>query len=105
MGMPNGPLAAYIVGSFDTKGEELNFIAARVRDQGVAVVTVDVSTSAAAQRGCDVSTTDVAAAHPGGAQAVFTGERGSAVGAMAQALVAFLLARVAAVGGVIGAGG
>src|SRR6478735_3491840 len=105
MGTPGDPLAAYVVGSFDTKGEELNFIAARIRDQGVAVVTVDVSTSSAAPRGCDVSNAEVAAGHPGGVEAVFTGERGSAVGAMAQALVAFLGARAGAIGGVIGAGG
>ena len=66
MGTPGDPLAAYVVGSFDTKGEELDFIAARIRDQGVAVVTVDVSTSDAAPRGCDVSNAEVAAAHPGG---------------------------------------
>jgi uncharacterized protein (UPF0261 family) len=105
MGTPGEPLAAYVVGSFDTKGEELDFIAARIRDEGVAVVTIDVSTSEAVPRGCDVSNAVVAAAHPGGVQAVFTGERGSAVGAMAQALVAFLRARSALVGGVIGAGG
>src|SRR6476646_7309200 len=93
-------LAAYVVGSFDTKGEELNFVAAQIRAQGVPVVTVDVSTSDAAPRGCDVSNAEVAGVHPGGLEAVFSGERGSAVGAMAQALVAFLLARVAAVGGV-----
>ena len=89
MATPDDRRAAYVVGSFDTKGEELAFLAARIRDQGVAVVTVDVSTSAAAPRGCDVSNAEVAAAHPGGVQAVFSGERGSAVGAMAQALVAF----------------
>jgi uncharacterized protein (UPF0261 family) len=105
MGALREPLAAYVVGSFDTKGEELNFVAAHIRAQGVPVVTVDVSTADAAPRGCDVSNAEVAEAHPRGVQAVFTGERGSAVGAMAQALVAFLLARAAAVGGVIGAGG
>ena len=47
MRTPDDPLAVYVVGTFDTKGEELDFVAARIRDQGVAVVTVDVSTSAA----------------------------------------------------------
>lgn len=105
MSTPAADRAAYVVGSFDTKGAELAFIADRIRAQGVHAVTVDVSTSAAVPRGCDVSNAEVAAAHPGGVQAVFTGERGSAVGAMAQALVALLTARVAEVGGVIGAGG
>jgi uncharacterized protein (UPF0261 family) len=105
MATPDDRRAAYVVGTFDTKGEELEFIGARIRDQGVAVVTVDVSTSGAAPRGCDVSNAEVAAAHPGGAPAVFSGERGSAVEAMAQALVAFLLSRAPSIGGVIGAGG
>ena len=104
MSAPGAARAAYVVGSFDTKGEELAFIAQRIRAHGVRVLTVDVSTSAAASRGCDVSNTEVAAAHPGGAPGVFTGERGSAVGAMAQALVAFLAGRQD-LGGVIGAGG
>jgi uncharacterized protein (UPF0261 family) len=104
MNPPDAARAAYVVGSFDTKGEELAFIAERIRAQGLRVLTVDVSTSAAASRGCDVSNTEVAAAHPGGASGVFTGERGSAVGAMAQALVAFLAGRKD-LGGVIGAGG
>ena len=105
MNPPGAARAAYVVGSFDTKGDELNFIAERIREQCVAVVTVDVSTSAAAPRGCDVANAEVAAAHPDGAAAVFTGERGSSVGAMARALVAFLSARADAIGGVIGAGG
>ncbi len=47
---------------------------------------------------------EVAAAHPDGATAVFTGDRGSAVSAMAVALERFLLARTD-VGGVLGLGG
>ncbi len=96
--------AAYVVGSFDTKGEELAFLCACLRNQGVRVVSVDVSTSAMAARACDFGNADVAAMHPGGAAAVFTGERGSAVGAMAQALTRFLRQR-SDIGGVIGAGG
>ena len=35
---------AYVCGTFDTKGPELDFIAERLRDAGVATCTVDVST-------------------------------------------------------------
>jgi uncharacterized protein (UPF0261 family) len=100
--------AAYVVGSFDTKAEELNYIGERLREQGARVLSVDVSTSGIAARGCDVGNAEVAALHPGGAAAVFTGERGSAVGAMAQALTTFLRQRGdrgGDLGGVIGAGG
>ena len=54
--------------------------------------------------GCRRGLGAIAAAHPLGAAAVFTGERGSAVSAMAEALNAFLLQRKD-LAGVIGAGG
>ena len=96
--------SAYVVGTFDTKADELLYLRDCIRAQGVRVVTVDVSTSGAGARGADVGADEVAR-H--GAQPVFTGERGSAVEAMAQALVAFVRARVEQgdLGGVIGAGG
>ena len=93
--------AAYVVGSFDTKAEELLFLRDQIRAQGVPVLTVDVSTSSGQARGADVGAAEVAR-H--GATPVFTGERASAVSAMAQALTHFLQARHD-LGGVIGAGG
>ena len=98
------PRAAFVVGSFDTKAEELLFLRDRIRAQGVAVLTVEVSTSTTHDNHADVSAAQVASHHPGGAAAVFTGERGSAVAAMADALVAFVRQRED-VGGLIGAGG
>lgn len=95
---------AFVVGTFDTKAEELLFICDHIRDQGVPVLCVDVSTARHAVRGADVSAAEVAGHHPGGAAAVFTGERGSAVAAMAEALVAFVRGRDD-LGGLIGAGG
>ena len=62
MSTPAADRATYVIGSFDTKGAELAFIADRIRAQGVHAVTVDVSTSAAVPRGCDVSNAEVAAA-------------------------------------------
>jgi uncharacterized protein (UPF0261 family) len=93
--------AAYVVGSFDTKAEELLFLRDRIADSGVAVVTVDVSTSAPKPRGADVGADEVAG-H--GRKPVFTGERASAVEAMSMALITFLSVR-ADLGGLIGAGG
>ena len=94
--------AAYVVGSFDTKAQELFYLRDRMREQGVHVVTVDVSTSTDAARGTDISSAEVA--RHGTAGKVFTGERGSAVEAMAQALVAFVHTR-ADLAGIVGAGG
>jgi len=94
----------YVVGTFDTKGAEVRHVADLARSAGADVVTVDVSTSEPDERGADVGAAEVAAHHPGGAGAVFTGDRGSAVGAMAVALERFLLTRPD-VRGVLGLGG
>jgi len=97
--------AAWVIGTFDTKADELHYIAERLRQQGVAVVTADVSTAGGDDAPqVQVSARQIAAHHPGGAQAVFTGDRGSAVDAMALALSTFLPARDD-VAGVIAAGG
>jgi uncharacterized protein (UPF0261 family) len=94
---------AYVIGTFDTKGAELRYAAERVRAAGAEVVTVDVSTQ---RRGtaADVSAEEVAAHHPGGVDAVFTGDRGTAVSAMAEALQRFVASRTD-VAGVLGLGG
>jgi uncharacterized protein (UPF0261 family) len=102
--MGESPGAAWVVGTFDTKGAELGYLCERIRAQGVAVVSVDVSTSGHSDGGAQISAREVAGHHPDGADAVFTGERGSAVSAMAQALVRLLRGRTD-IGGIIGAGG
>jgi uncharacterized protein (UPF0261 family) len=100
---------AYVVGTFDTKGRELDYVAELARGAGAGVVTVDVSTSGTAVGKPDAPEPDVAAQevaghHPDGPDAVFTGDRGSAVAAMAVALREFLTARDD-VGAVLGLGG
>lgn len=95
---------AWVVGTFDTKADELHFVAQRLREQGVTVLTADVSTSGRSVDGVDFGARQIAAHHPSGAAAVFTGERASAVRAMADALGNFLCARDD-VAGVIAAGG
>ncbi|MDT7776725.1 MAG: hypothetical protein QOC67_5649, partial [Pseudonocardiales bacterium] len=126
--------AAYVVGTFDTKGAELSYVADLIRATGVEVRTVDLSTHAersatdlatdpatdpagdAAQDPaaahaavadaavCAVSAREVASHHPAGADAVFTGDRGTAVAEMAIAFERFLTGRDD-VGGVLGLGG
>lgn len=101
--------AAYVVGTFDTKGVELAWVADLLRHAGSPVVTVDLSTSERRARDSDerldVSAQEVAGHHPSGADAVFTGQRGSAVSEMSVAFERFLTARATEVAGVLGLGG
>ena len=96
--------AAWVIGTFDTKANELHFIAQRLREQGVAVRTADVSTSGCTVEGVDFGAHEIAAHHAAESGLVFTGERATAVRAMADALSTFLCARDD-VAGVITAGG
>lgn len=97
----------YVVGTCDTKGAELAYVRQLIADRGLRVALVDVSTQGGADAvhaAPDVTAAEVAVSHPSGAEAVFTGDRGRSVAAMAEALTAYLLAR-GDVGGVIGLGG
>jgi len=94
----------YVVGTADTKGEELDYLAGRVAARGAAVIRVDVGTRSPAA-GSDVGAAEVAAFHPQGAGAVLgLDDRGRAVEAMGIALAAFLASR-SDIGGVVGIGG
>lgn len=94
---------AYVVGTFDTKDTELNYIAGCISATGVPVCRVDLSTSGKAGN-ADVTAQTVAACYPDGAEAVFTGDRGTAIGLMAAAFARYLVTQDD-LGGVIGAGG
>jgi len=94
---------AYVVGTFDTKQRELSFVGNLIVAQNIRIKTVDLSTSGQPSM-ADVKPTDVATHHPAGTDAVFTGERGSAVSAMAEAFARFLASRKD-LGGVISLGG
>src|SRR5690348_5602180 len=93
---------AYVVGTFDTKGEELRYIGRLLREAGLDTVLVDVGTrSLPNEPGADITAEGVAAHHPGGVNAVLgTGDRGVAVTAMTVAFTALLAARQD-VGGII----
>ena len=95
--------AAYVAGTFDTKARELFFLRQCLEKLGLRVVTVDLST-AGKPSPASVHPREVARHHPGGETAVFTGDRGSAVTAMALAFEHYLRTR-RDLGGIISAGG
>jgi uncharacterized protein (UPF0261 family) len=96
----------YVVGTCDTKGDELGYAVEMVRRAGAEAVLVDVGTTGAARSAVpDVPAEAVAACHPDGADAVLgLTDRGAAVSAMAEALTRFLAARTD-IGAVLGLGG
>lgn len=96
----------YIIGTLDTKGDELRYAKERVEAAGASAVIVDVGTRGGGQ-GADFQTAEVAAFHPDGADAALgLTDRGQAVSAMATALTGFLRGRtdIAAVLGLGGTG-
>jgi len=95
--------AAYIAGTFDTKGRELFYLRSCLEKLGVRTVTVDLATSGKPSPAM-VHPREVARHHPGGERAVFTGDRGSAVTEMAIAFEEFVTRR-RDLGGLISAGG
>ncbi|MBY5164158.1 Tm-1-like ATP-binding domain-containing protein [Salsipaludibacter albus] len=97
----SGPVL--VVATADTKGDELAFVADRVRATGLVVVVVDVGTSGHASS-ADVTPDDLAEHHPDGPGAVASDDRGEAVTAMGDALAAWV-AGLDEVGGIIGLGG
>ncbi|HVJ59852.1 MAG TPA: Tm-1-like ATP-binding domain-containing protein, partial [Burkholderiaceae bacterium] len=95
--------AAYIAGTFDTKGRELFFLKQCLDRLGMRTVTVDLSTSGGTTS-ASVPAREVARHHPDGERAVFSGDRGTAVTAMALAFERFIRTR-RDLGGLISAGG
>lgn len=96
----------YIIGTLDTKADELHYAKQRVEAAGACAVIVDVGTRGDSI-GADIGAAEVAAFHPRGAKAVLgLSDRGEAIGAMATALVGFLRQRddIAAVLGLGGTG-
>jgi uncharacterized protein (UPF0261 family)/ABC-type branched-subunit amino acid transport system ATPase component len=98
-----GPPTVLVVGTLDTKGEELRFIRDIVAGSGLRARLVDVSTSGRPSS-CDVSAQEIALNHARGGGAVFGQDRGASVTAMAEAFANWLR-RQADIVGVICAGG
>ncbi|TWA99046.1 ABC transporter permease [Bradyrhizobium stylosanthis] len=98
-----GPPVVLVVGTLDTKGQELRFIRDIIAAAGLRTRLVDVSTSGK-HSSCDVSAQEIALNHGRGGAAVFGPDRGAAVTAMADAFANWLR-RQGNVAGVISAGG
>src|ERR1700722_9033843 len=98
-----GVAPVIVAGTLDTKGDELRFIRDQIAGAGVRVLLVDLSTSGGPSP-ADVPPHHVAAYYRGGPNAVFTGDRGAAITAMAEALGGWIN-RHEPVGGLISAGG
>lgn len=97
--------AILVAGTFDTKSTELNFIADQIKAAGVAVKTVDLSATTGHVSTADATPQDIAKFHPNGTDAVFTGDRGTAVSGMAQAFAIWIKEQSDSIGGIISAGG
>lgn len=94
----------YVIGTCDTKGEELAYACQCIRRTGVAALLVDVSTTSS-QAAADVKAETVASYHPQGRDAVLgKTDRGEAVAAMGIALTRYMLAQKD-IGAVLGLGG
>lgn len=95
---------AYIIGTCDTKFEELNFVCQKIKAVGLATVLVDVSTLSHNHQ-VDISAQEVASHHPTRPDLLHHAVgRGDAVMAMMDALEVFLLAQKD-LGAAIGLGG
>lgn len=93
-------MSIYVVGTADTKGEELAYLAQLIRDAGQIPVVVDVGIRPATIA-VDISARDVAG--PDAAR-MFIDDRGTAVAAMAEAFARFVTRRTD-ITGIIGIGG
>jgi uncharacterized protein (UPF0261 family) len=105
--MNAGAPSAWVVGTYDTKADELDYLAGLLRAAGLRVTTVDIGTRSHAT-GVDHTAQSVAERHPRGAQAVLeAGDRGQAVIAMGEALCVLVREALGAglVDGMVGVGG
>ncbi|AZS80369.1 MULTISPECIES: Tm-1-like ATP-binding domain-containing protein [Achromobacter] len=93
----------FVAATFDTKGQEAEYVVNLLKREGLEVVSVDVSTSGAAST-AQVQAQEVARSHPGGVDAVFTGDRGTAIAAMALAFERYVAGH-AGIGAMLGLGG
>jgi len=95
----------HVVGTADTKGEELAFLAASIRAAGGEPLVVDVGVTAPALVVPDIAAGEVARRGPAGtAEALASGDRGRAVAAMGAAFASFAAAR-GDIAGIVGVGG
>src|SRR5437762_3675128 len=105
---------AWVVATLDTKLDEAEYLCGLLEAAGVAVALADLSTSGSpaiiarpTTSYVQVSAEEIAAHHAHGKGAVFTGDRGSAIAAMAEAFERFVQTRddIGAMLGIGGSGG
>jgi uncharacterized protein (UPF0261 family) len=95
----------YVVGTCDTKAQELRYVKDLIERAGQSAILVDVGTQST-DSAADVSAAEVARHHPGGSGEVLgLNDRGRAVSAMGEAFAHFVQTRVADIAGMIGMGG
>ena len=99
--------ATYVIATMDTKGTEAGFVAARLREAGIAVRTVDVGTLSSPSIVPDVPREKVRRFARVQDEPFDASDRGQAIARMADSLRSYLLAEAGAgrVAGVIGLGG
>lgn len=99
----------YVIGTADTKLEELVWLKSCLHAAGVEARIVDVSTGnpgeLSQQSKIDIPASQIAEHHPQGSSAVFCNERGRAISAMSVALERFLRSNPEPVCGLLGIGG
>jgi len=93
-----------VAGTYDTKSAELDYIANVINSSGISIKSVDLSTSEHSSS-ADITPKDIAAHHPQGIDKVFTGDRGTAVSAMAKAFEIWTENHANDIAGLISAGG
>jgi uncharacterized protein (UPF0261 family) len=97
--------SAYVVGTGDTKFEELSYVRTLLKNAGVSVKLIDIG-PLSQQTEVDVTAGKVASFHPEGADAVFREtDRGRALAAMTTAFEHFVEAHRSDIAGMIGLGG
>lgn len=99
----------YVIGTADTKLEELVWLKSCLHTAGVDSHIIDVSihvpTELSAGSKIDIPSSQIAEYHPGGATAVFCRERGRAIMGMSEALSHFLRDTSEDISALIGIGG
>ncbi len=98
----------WVAATLDTKSPEATYVCALLEAAGLPVTLADISTSGniVSPPKCTffLSPEDIAAYHPQGRSAVFTGDRGTAIAAMSDAFERMVRSRDD-IGGMLGVGG
>ena len=91
-----------VIGTFDTKDEELNYLCSRIRSQGAQVLTMDVSVLGEPAQPTDISKIEVAAAAGRSIEEAMTAEDENVAMQIMAAGAAALTARLHAKGSIHG---